>query len=492
MRPITLLVPYTPTPFFESLVKGMSQRPEVDRLIIVGADGVGTGRNGRHTVVSGDIGEERTLSAVLETVETSHVLVVLTDRELSVERSGLDKLLKVAGSVGAGAAYGDFYEVGPQGRTLHPVNDYQPGSIREGFDFGPIMLFSFSAIKESRERYGVTPDATFGALYDLRLKLSIDYPLYHLSEPLSSVVGPGAPLTGARLFTYVDPRNAVAQKEMELIFTDYLRRIGAYVPSSRLKGFPDSNARYPVEASVIIPVRNRRATIGEAIQSAFMQATDFSFNVIVVDNHSTDGTTDLLSGLASKNPRLKHIIPERIDLAIGGCWNEGLGDSSCGRYAIQLDSDDLYRDNRTLQRIVEMFRQGEYAMVIGAYTLVDSRLEEVTPGLVDHREWTDDNGQNNALRINGLGAPRAFNTALVRSIPFPNVSYGEDYAVALWICRDYRIGRIYESLYLCRRWSGNTDALLSIEEANRHDAFKDKVRTDEIAARQKRNGEEHD
>ena len=240
-----------------------------------------------------------------------------------------------------------------------------------------------------------------------------------------------------------------------------------------------------MEASVVIPVRNRKETIAEAVKSALSQETDFPFNVIVVDNHSTDGTTAILSDLARQYSSLKHIVPKRTDLGIGGCWNEALRHEACGRYAVQLDSDDLYSSHRTLQKMVDMLRQGNYAMVIGSYTLVDSRLEEIPPGLIDHREWTDENGHNNALRINGLGAPRAFNTGLMRKIGFLNVSYGEDYAAALRICREYRIGRIYESLYLCRRWSGNTDAALSIEEANRNNAFKDKIRTIEILARQK-------
>jgi glycosyltransferase involved in cell wall biosynthesis len=275
---------------------------------------------------------------------------------------------------------------------------------------------------------------------------------------------------------------------METVFTDYLKKIRAYLPSSHLGHFKEVKQRprsFPVEASVVIPVRNRKETITGALKSALSQETDFPFNVIVVDNHSTDGTTTVLSDLASQYLSLKRIVPNRTDLGIGGCWNEALRHEACGHYVVQLDSDDLYSSSHTLQKIVDMLRQGSYAMVIGSYTLVDSRLKEIPPGLIDHREWTDENGHNNALRINGLGAPRAFNTSLLRKIGFHNVSYGEDYAAALRICREYRVGRIYESLYLCRRWSGNTDSALSIEEANRKNAFKDKIRTIEILARQK-------
>jgi glycosyltransferase involved in cell wall biosynthesis len=244
---------------------------------------------------------------------------------------------------------------------------------------------------------------------------------------------------------------------------------------------------FPVEASVIIPVRNRESTIAEAVKSALSQETDFPFNVIVVDNHSTDKTTSMLVDLAREHSALKHVIPAKNDLNIGGCWNEAINSEHCGQYAVQLDSDDLYSSPRALGKIVGMLREGSYAMVIGSYTIVNFDLEEIPPGLIDHREWTDENGHNNALRINGLGAPRAFDTGLMRTMGFLNVSYGEDYAAALRICREYRIGRIYESLYLCRRWPGNTDASLAVIDANRNDAFKDKVRTDEIIARQKLN-----
>jgi glycosyltransferase involved in cell wall biosynthesis len=242
--------------------------------------------------------------------------------------------------------------------------------------------------------------------------------------------------------------------------------------------------RFPVEASVIIPVKNRRRTVADAVRSALSQKTDFAFNVICVDNHSTDGTTTVLSGLARKFPALKHLIPQRTDLGIGGCWNEAIFAGCCGQFAVQLDSDDLYSGSHALQAIVNLFRCSPCAMVIGAYTLVNKNLETIFPGLIDHREWTDDNGSNNALRINGLGAPRAFRTALARKIGFLNVSYGEDYAMVLRLLREYRLGRIYDNLYLCRRWEGNTDADLPVEKTNRNDAFKDKVRTLEIMARQ--------
>jgi glycosyltransferase involved in cell wall biosynthesis len=307
----------------------------------------------------------------------------------------------------------------------------------------------------------------------------------HVGEPLYTVIKTGEPSCNEKLFGYVDPRHQAAQKEMETVFTEYLKKIGAYLPPHQLREVNPTTESFPVEASVVIPVRNRKETISEAVKSALSQQTDFSFNVIVVDNHSKDGTTVVLSDLARRYSNLKHIVPKRTDLGIGGCWNEATHSQACGRYAVQLDSDDLYSTHHTLQRMIDMLRQGRYAMVIGSYSLVDFELREIPPGLIDHREWTDENGHNNALRINGLGAPRAFNTSLMRKIGFLNVSYGEDYAAALRICREWRIGRIYENLYLCRRWSGNTDAALSLEDANRNDAFKDKIRTEEILARQR-------
>jgi glycosyltransferase involved in cell wall biosynthesis len=274
---------------------------------------------------------------------------------------------------------------------------------------------------------------------------------------------------------------------MEESVTAHLKRIGAFLAPEFRDVSPSADS-FPVEASVVIPVRNRVRTIADAVASALSQRTDFPFNVIVVDNHSTDGTTKRLAGLAGRHPGLKHLVPERQDLSIGGCWNEAIFSDLCGRYAVQLDSDDLYRGVDALQRMVDRLRKGACAMAVGSYTLVDEQLREIPPGLIDHREWTDANGRNNALRINGMGAPRAFDTSILRRVGFPNVGYGEDYAVALRLSREYRIGRIYDSLYFCRRWEGNTDASLSVEQMNRHDHYKDRLRTLEIRARRKMNG----
>jgi glycosyltransferase involved in cell wall biosynthesis len=406
-------------------------------------------------------------------------------KQISIEPKALEKFIKKAEATKACLVYSDFYDEIDHQKTFHPLNDYQFGSVRDDFDFGFVILFSASAIRKALKKYGAVSGVKYAGLYDLQLKVSIDHPVVHVRKPLYSAIKTMEPTETEKIFSYVDPQNFIAQREMEMVFTDYLKKIGAYLPPHSLKKTRQSQESFPTEASIVIPVRNRKETIAEAVKSGLSQEVDFSFNLIVVDNHSTDGTTAILSNLAKQSPRIKHIIPKRIDLGIGGCWNEALASEACGRYVVQLDSDDLYTSTHTLKKMIDKIRQENDAMVIGSYILVDSTLKKIPPGLIDHREWTDENGHNNALRINGLGAPRAFHTSLMRKIRFKNVSYGEDYEAALRICREYRIGRIYEGLYFCRRWSGNTDAGLSIEEINRNNAFKDKIRTKEILARQK-------
>ena len=484
MKPLTVAIPYNPRPFFEKTLLSLMKSALAESIVIISREPVHLNMDKYRLLVTGSIFSHETLSQMISGIRTNYLLFLPEAREISIEPKALERILKKAESTKAGLVYSDFYDESERGKVLHPLNDYQPGSVRDDFDFGAMTLFSASAIRKALEKYGAVSDVKFADLYDLRLKLSIDHSITHLKEPLYSVIKTNEPSGSEKLFAYLDPQNRTVQKEMETVFTDYLKKIGAYLPPN-FREIEQPQESFPVEASVIIPVRNRKETAAEAVKSALSQETDFPFNVMVVDNHSTDGTTAILSDLARQYSRLKHIIPVRTDLGIGGCWNEALYAQDCGRYVVQLDSDDLYTSGRTLQKMVDMLHQGKYAMVIGSYTLVDSSLKEILPGLIDHREWTDENGHNNALRINGLGAPRAFDTGLMRKIGFLNVSYGEDYAAALRICREYRIGRIYESLYLCRRWSGNSDAGLGIEEANCNDAFKDKIRTEEIAARQK-------
>ena len=487
MKPLTVVTQYIPGPLFQKTLLAFAESGLVEDVVVLCQEPVQSEIPGCRFLVAGPLASQETLKSLLSNVGTTYLLIVPGFAQVSIEKRTLEKILAKAESTKAGIVYSDFYDESYEGKTLHPLTDYQLGSVRDDFDFGAMILYSVSAIRKALDNYGPIPSVQYAGLYDIRLKVSIDHDVYHLPEPLYSVVGTEESSGGERIFTYVDPRNVAVQKEMEAVFTDYLKNIGAYLPADCLREAKETSDVFPVEASVIIPVRNRVKTIAEAIKSALSQETDFPFNVIVVDNHSTDGTTTVLSDLAGRYSTLNHIIPARTDLGIGGCWNEALYSQACGRYAVQLDSDDLYSTSQTLQRIVHMLRQDNYAMVIGSYTIVDFNLNEIPPGLIDHREWTDENGHNNALRINGLGAPRAFDTSVMRDIGFLNVSYGEDYAAALQICREHRIGRIFESLYLCRRWPGNTDASLSIEETNKNDTFKDKIRTVEIIARQKIN-----
>jgi GT2 family glycosyltransferase len=433
-----------------------------------------------------------TWNRILDRVATPYILFIPDADGVHPDLRAPDRLVQTAEATGAGVVYADYAEVGGETLREHPVNDYQRGSLRDGFDFGPLILLSTAAARRAIRKEGKIPAYRWAGWYDLRLKISADRDLFRLPERLSIVHRELETVKGGKaraegLFAYVDPANRAAQEEMEAAVTAHLKRIGAFL-APEFRDLPPTAASFPVEASVVIPVRNRIRTIGDAVASALSQRTNFPFNVLVVDNRSTDGTTERLAALAGHHPALKHLVPKRRDLTIGGCWNEAVFSELCGRFAVQLDSDDLYRGDDALQRMVDRLRRGDCAMAVGSYTLVDGQLQEIPPGLIDHREWSDANGRNNALRINGLGAPRAFDTSLLRRVGFPNVGYGEDYAVALRLSREYRIGRIYDSLYFCRRWEGNTDASLSIEQTNRHDHYKDRLRTMEIRARRKMNG----
>lgn len=385
-----------------------------------------------------------------------------------------ERMAQVMRDTGAAWVYSDAID--------HPRIDYQRGSLRDQFDFGPVIAISVRAAVNALQLS--SSEIRWGALYDLRLRISERHPIVRIPEPLYTASTADARPSGQKQFDYVDPKNRDYQIEMERIVTDYLKRAGAWL-EPKFEAVPTASDVFRCRASVVIPVKNRERTILDAVQSALCQKADFDFNVIVIDNHSTDRTSDILRGV--NDSRLVHIVPNRHDLRIGGCWNEAIYSTHCGRYLVQLDSDDLYLNDRVLQRIVAELESGPYAMVVASYTMVDFSLKEIPPGLIDHREWTRENGRNNALRINGLGAPRAFDTTILRCIGFPNVSYGEDYAAALRISRDYEIGRIYESVYLCRRWEGNTDSALPLETANRYDAYKDWLRTTEISARHAKN-----
>ncbi|MBR6285821.1 MAG: DUF4922 domain-containing protein [Bacteroidaceae bacterium] len=426
------------------------------------------------------------LKSILEGADKSFVLLYTKASPLRLGYHALERMANIAADSGAAMVYADHYIV-TDGKCMPcPVIDYQRGSVRDDFNFGSVMLIRTDCLKEAIARLDNNID--YCALYALRLQLSRLGELKHISEFLYTEEEADNRKSGEKQFDYVDPRNAEVQKEKERVFTKYLKEVNAYINPADIKSVEFAVDRQHCSASVIIPVFNREKTIADAVKSALAQKADFNYNVIVVDNHSTDGTTDILNAIDDK--RLIHIIPERNDLGIGGCWNLAVNDERCGTFAVQLDSDDLYSSENTLQRIVDKFYEEKCAMVIGSYRMTNFKLETLPPGIIDHKEWTDENGMNNALRINGLGAPRAFYTPLLRQAEMPNTSYGEDYAMGLWFSRQYRIGRIFDELYLCRRWDGNSDAALSIEKQNKNNLYKDQIRTTELAARTEHFGTE--
>ena len=429
-------------------------------------------------------GRTQTLREVAASAAGEYLLLYTGNNHLEMGMFACERMIAIAEDTGADMLYADHYRLvnapdGSQIRKRHPLIECQKGALRNDFDFGSVLVFRTGSFRRAVAQMDV--DYEYAALYDLRLRME---KIVHINEYLYTDVETDNRKSGEKQFDYVDPRNRDVQIEMEKVCTAHLKRIGAYLEPDFKE--PDScglGGTFPVTASVVIPVFNRLRTVGDAVESALSQECAFPFNVIVVDNHSTDGTTDLLSSIAARDPRLIHVIPERNDLGIGGCWNMAVHHEMCGEYAVQLDSDDVYSGPDTLQKIVDAFRQQKCAMVVGTYQMTDFQMNPIPPGIIDHREWTEDNGRNNALRINGLGAPRAFWTPLLRTINLPNTSYGEDYALGLRISREYRIGRIYDVLYCCRRWDGNSDAALDVEKVNANNLYKDRIRTWELEAR---------
>ena len=425
----------------------------------------------------------QTMLAIAERAEADYTMLSLKPQPVNLGQSALERVLRVACDANAALMYSDYYSIENGERKPHPVIDYQAGSLRDDFDFGALLLVKTELLKKYAASVG-NRQYRYAGLYDLRLFLSREGTIFHLNEYTYTVEETDLRASGEKQFDYVNPANREVQIEMEHAVTAHLDAVGALIShvDCRTPDFEEQD--FPVEASVVIPVRNRVMTIADAVKSALGQVAPFPFNVIVVDNHSDDGTGEILASLAADNPSLIVINPARADLGIGGCWNMAINDERCGRFAVQLDSDDLYSSPNTLKTIVNAFYKQKAAMVIGSYRMCDFELNTLPPGLIDHSEWTDENGPNNALRINGLGAPRAFFTPLLRQVQFPNTSYGEDYALGLIFSRRYRIGRIYDELYLCRRWGGNSDAALSIEKVNANNLYKDRLRTLEVSARQ--------
>ena len=437
------------------------------------------------TILTGvSLRSTETLRSIAEAVSEKYMLIYTKDMPLEMGMFALDRILCIAEDTDADMLYADHYKMVDGQRKRHPLIACQKGALRDDFDFGSVLVFKSSSFR--RAVRAMETDYEFGALYDLRLRMKN---IVHVNEYLYTEIETDNRKSGEKQFDYVDPRNRAVQIEMEKVCTEHLKRIGAWLEPKF--GEPDINefagTPFEVTATVVIPVFNRVRTVKDAVESALSQKCDFPYNVIVVDNHSTDGTTELLNEIAAADERLVHIIPAKHDLGIGGCWNLAVHHELCGEYAVQLDSDDVYSGPDTLQKIVDAFREQKCAMVVGTYQMTDFDMNPIPPGIIDHREWTEDNGRNNALRINGLGAPRAFWTPLLRTINLPNTSYGEDYALGLRISREYRIGRIYDVLYCCRRWEGNSDAALDIDRVNANNQYKDRIRTWELEARLRMN-----
>ena len=429
-----------------------------------------------------DASSFRSTSAVRRIAQTASApftMIYLKTTELSFGRFALERFLSVAEDTSAAMVYSDHFKEMDGERVFAPVIDCQEGSLRDDFDFGSVLIYRTSALKEAVAR--MDAEYEYAGLYDLRLKVSQKGGLVHINEYLYYEIETDTRKSGEKLFDYVDPRNRAVQIEMEKACTQHLKDVGGYL-EPEFKNVDLSEGEFEYEASVVIPCKNRVRTIGDAIASALNQKTSFKYNVIVVDDNSTDGTVDVIKGFLG-DPKLVYIAQDTSYHAIGGNWNAALHHPLCGRFAIQLDSDDVYYDETTVQKFVDAFRAQNCAMVVGTYRMTDFYMNQLPPGIIDHREWTPENGRNNALRINGLGAPRGFFVPMLRRINFPVTKYGEDYAVGLRVSREYQIGRIYDVVYNCRRWDDNSDASLIIEKVNANNLYKDRLRTWELQAR---------
>ncbi|MDR1884486.1 MAG: glycosyltransferase family 2 protein [Prevotella sp.] len=463
----------------KSTIVSLKRSPLTNKIYLLAGNDCKETVSGCETINIDSLYSTATIKKIAARSDTGYTLIYTRSAALRPGMFALDRMLQIIEDSGAGFAYADHYQIVGEEKKNNPLIAYQKGSLRDDFNFGSVLLYRSDALKKAVS--GMDKEYKFAGLYDLRLAISRIADPVHINEYLYTEIENDTRKSGEKIFDYVDPKNRDMQIEMEQVCTGHLKKIGAYLaPRFRKVEFDRDNFEY--EASVIIPVRNRIRTIADAIKSVLNQKTNFKFNLIVIDNYSTDGTTEAIDKFAS-DKRLIHIIPENKELGIGGCWNAGVHHPECGKFAVQLDSDDVYSDENSLQKIVDAFYEQNCAMVVGAYMLTGFDMKMIPPGIIDHKEWTPDNGRNNALRINGLGAPRAFYTPVLREIKVPNTSYGEDYALGLYFSREYRIGRIYDVLYLCRRWDDNSDAALDIVKTNAHNTYKDRIRTWEIEAR---------
>ncbi len=486
-KTITCFIPYGSENQINKTIRHLQECPTVDRIFLLPTSPVpNLSLPDKCYILPSSAPEsvERYKQVALY-ANTPFTLICTQVQDLEFGYMALERMCDYLSAPQCSMVYADHYKTIKGERTPHPVIDYQLGSVRDDFDFGSLLMFRTDYLKRAINEIEAEKEYQHSALYALRLALSIYGELTHIREFLYTETEIDLRKSGEKQFDYVDPRNRQVQIEREEVFTRHLKKIGAYLKPGMMT-VDLKEGEFSHEASIIIPVRNRARTINDAIRSVLEQETSFPFNLIIIDNHSTDGTSEIIEQYKNDN-RVIHLIPERTDLGIGGCWNLGINHPQCGRFAIQLDSDDLYSSPHTVQTIVDKFYKEQCAMVIGSYRMTDFTLQTLPPGVIDHKEWTDENGHNNALRINGLGAPRAFFTPLLRKIRVPNTSYGEDYALGLAFSRQYRIGRIYDVLYLCRRWEGNSDAALSIEKINQNNNYKDSLRTLEIKLRQAMN-----
>ncbi len=481
MSKINCFIPFSDPDVWKKTLVELTEHPLISKVYLLGKEDPDTKIEGCFFIETEGQFSTNTIKKIADYSKgVDYSMIITAESRISLGMFSLERFLHVSDGMEATMAYSNYFDSLEGKLTGHPVIDYQSGSLRDDFEFGPLLFFNSKALIRATEEIQESYD--YAGLYQLRLKLSKASLPVRIPEYLYTVQPLDTRASGKRLFDYVDPKNRVVQVEMESVVTSHLKEIGAYLePVFRKMRFHKDS--FEVEASVIIPVLNREKTVAEAIKSVMAQRTDFKFNLILVDNHSTDRTTEIVKQLAEKYSNLIHVIPERYDLGIGGCWNVGIHHPQCGKFSVQLDSDDLYEEKDTLKQIVAAFYNQQCAVVIGSYKMTNFDLKEIPPGLIDHKEWTPENGRNNALRINGLGAPRAFYTPVLRKFNVPNVSYGEDYGVVLTVSRFYQIGRIYNSIYLCRRWEENSDASLSIEAQNRHDIYKDRLRTFELTAR---------
>jgi hypothetical protein len=481
---ITCFIPFGSEKETRATVQELRGSALVAKIFIVGSDQTLFDVAGAEWLNTGNLTSGATIKIIAAMSQTEFTLIYTRHSPLKLSQYALERFIRVTEDTESGMVYSNYLAFKAGALTSNPVIDYQEGSLRDDFNFGSLLFYRTDHLKVAAAKVDET--ISHAGLYALRLNLSLIAPLFRIPEYLYTEEESDLRLSGEKIFDYVDPKNRAVQIEMEKVCTRFLKDAGAWL-EPKFKQIDFVGEAFPVEASVIIPVRNRVRTIEDAIQSVLSQQTSFSFNLIIADNYSTDGTTELIEKYAEKDARLIHLIPERKDLGIGGCWNAAVDHPSCGKFAVQLDSDDLYLDHTTLQQVVDTFYKEQCAMVVGSYRMVNFALEEIPPGVIDHKEWTPENGRNNALRINGLGAPRAFYTPVIRSIKVPNVNYGEDYALGLAISRYYQIGRIYNPVYLCRRWDDNSDASLSVEVMNGHNLYKDRIRTIEFLARKKMN-----